>query len=257
MAPVTEKDRPLIFALDTSTDHASVALVRGDEEIVVQSLSDREQTSSKLIQTVRSVFEQAGRSLGDVDLYAAVAGPGSFTGLRVGLASMKGLARVHRRPVASVSSLEATALLAGDSAFTCVLLNGRRNEVFTQAFAVEKDVVTPIDAPHAVPVCERLAQLRQNHGVLFAGDGVALYRTELEREATSCGITIDGDRDAGRPRFRIYSGSLELAVVAARLALRRKELGQLIESEALEAFYVRSSDAELKLKRAFPSMDHA
>lgn len=203
------------------------------------------------METLRSLFDEAGGSIREVDLYAVVNGPGSFTGLRVGLATVKGLAMVHPRPVAAVTSLEATALLAGTSRFTCVLLNGRRNEVFTQAFAVEEEFVTPLDVPLAVSIDERLAQIMPQPDVLFAGDAVSLYRTDIERKAQARSMMIAEPGESRRGVFQIYTGSLLLAEAAARLALRYKDTGRLGDGPSLGACYVRSTDEQLRLKRAF------
>lgn len=242
---------PLILVMDTSTDHACVGIARGAEVLAWESLADREQTSALLIHRIGRVIEKADTQLPSIDLYSAVSGPGSFTGLRVGLATIKGLARAHRRPAVSLTSLECTALLAGDSPLTCVLLNGRRDEVFTQSFTVEGETVTPLDAPRAVGIEQRLGQLRHSDRILFAGDGCALYRAALEREASSRNLAFarwrGGEMGGG---FAMYDGPLELAGAIARLAMSRFLAGRAIESSALDAFYVRSSDAELKLKRA-------
>lgn len=247
----SEKRAPLILALDTATDHPSAALLQGVRPLVTRSLSREEQTSATLMETLRSLFDEAGGSIREVDLYAVVNGPGSFTGLRVGLATVKGLAMVHPRPVAAVTSLEATALLAGTSRFTCVLLNGRRNEVFTQAFAVEKEFVTPLDVPLAVPIDERLKQVLPQPDVLFAGDAVSLYRADIEREAQARGMMVAESGESRTGVFQIYTGSLLLAEAAARLALRYRDTGRLGDGSALDACYVRSTDEQLKLKRAF------
>src|SRR5262245_22323963 len=108
----------LILALDSTTRAGSVALVE-DDGVLAERRGDAERShAERLPRDLDAVLEAHGRRTSDVDLFAVAAGPGSFTGLRVGIATMQGLAFVHRRPLAAVSALEAMALMA------CSCVNG-------------------------------------------------------------------------------------------------------------------------------------
>jgi tRNA threonylcarbamoyladenosine biosynthesis protein TsaB len=106
----------LIVAIDTSGRKGSVALCRGDAgsfEVVQLTLLEGGTYSARLMPTISSLLEQSGFDKKDVDGFVVVSGPGSFTGLRVGLATVKGLCEVLRKPLATVSMLEAVAVTYG------------------------------------------------------------------------------------------------------------------------------------------------
>src|SRR5919199_121702 len=144
---------PLILCVDTATDVRSVAVARGSRVVAkVREAAPRAQ-SAVLLAEIDEALRAARVSLGEVQLFAVARGPGSFTGLRAGLATTKAFASVLKRPVAAVPTLEAVALAAGESARTVALIPAGRGEVFAQSFSVgrEADVVA-LDAPaHVSP----------------------------------------------------------------------------------------------------------
>src|SRR2546423_6166118 len=138
---------PLILAIETATRAGSVSLVCG-REIISSIAGDASSShSSDLIQNVQTVLEAAGKELTDVALFAAAQGPGSFTGLRIGLATIKALAVSTGRKCVGVSTLAAIARAAGDSRRTVSLLPAGRGELFAQMFAVSARAVEVLDAP--------------------------------------------------------------------------------------------------------------
>src|SRR5262249_14252117 len=123
-----------VVALDTTTAAGSVAIVDGDRTIVERRGDPSRTHAERLPGEITSALEAHGLRVGDVDLFAVAAGPGSFTGLRIGIATMQGLAFVTRKPLVGVSALEALAHAASPAAAPGTLIaawiDAHRREVF-------------------------------------------------------------------------------------------------------------------------------
>src|SRR5258706_8853134 len=157
-----EMKDPLILALETATRAGSGALARGDELLSAASGDASASHSTDLIETVERILSSGGAKLSEVDLFAAAVGPGSFTGLRIGLATIKSFAMCTGRRCAGVSTLAAIAHAAGDSENTVALLPAGRGEVFAQMFSVRDGQVRELDqAAHQKPdaVLERYGEV--------------------------------------------------------------------------------------------------
>src|SRR5262249_374662 len=130
------KDSPVIVAIETSTRAGSVAVSRGEQVLACATGDASSSHSTDLIENIDRILHQAGLQIRDVDLFAAAIGPGSFTGLRIGLATVKSLAVAMNKKCVGVSTLAAIALAAGESERTVALLPAGRGEVFSQMFTV-------------------------------------------------------------------------------------------------------------------------
>lgn len=219
---------PLILAIETATRAGSVAIVRGDKALAWRAGDATVSHSSNLIELIASVLEEAGARLPEVDLFAVATGPGSFTGLRIGLATIKAFAACTDRMIASISTLAAIAHAAGESKRTIALLPAGRGEVFAQMFRVRSGEVSNLDrAAHLTPV-ELLKKYGHEPDVKWAGDGAPL----LER----------GSYELVSPE----SGAVGcLAISVAALGLKDQREGKLLAAADLKADYVRPSDAEI------------
>ena len=165
----------------------------------------------------------AGFELAQVDGFAAASGPGSFTGVRIGLACIKGLAEATGKPAVAVSNLEALATF-GTAARRAVVLDARRGEVYTAVYDAEGRVIQP----------ERVLKLPEWLASLPDGP----------LEFVSAGMDLDlmGTRFAGA---HVVRSSHMLAGAVARIAFSKWQRGEASSPEALDANYVRRSDAEL------------
>jgi tRNA threonylcarbamoyladenosine biosynthesis protein TsaB len=154
--------------------------------------------------------------LSEVDLFAVATGPGSFTGLRIGIATIKALAATLDRPCVGIPTLEAVALSAGISERSVALLPAGRGEVFTQLFSVpNENSVEALDEPAHIPP----SRLGERYGHL--------------ENVRWCD-------------WRIASQTTHLAPYIAKLALTRFKSNQIEEAHAIRALYVRPADAQLK-----------
>src|SRR3989440_4681419 len=132
-----EKSEPLILAIETATRSGGVAVARGEKVFAARTGDATVSHSMNLIEMIEQALQEAGIKLSEVDLFAVAVGPGSFTGLRIGLATVKAFAAHLNRKVAGVSTLAAVAHASGAQGEIVSLLPAGRGEVFAQRFAVE------------------------------------------------------------------------------------------------------------------------
>ena len=250
---MSDSELPLILSLETATRAGSVALSRGDKVLSLRAGEAQISHSTKLLQSVEDVLAEAAASLTDVQLFAAASGPGSFTGLRIGLATVKSFAATCSRKCAGIPTLAAVAHAAGPSAATLAMIPAGRGEVFAQLFSVdEKSAVTPLyEAVHKTP--ERLLDsLLGLPRLTFAGEGVKQHERLLEARAGLEGIRLVEVNEPPSTAIEdverlwiISRASDTLAADIAALAYRLYLNDETIGPEQLRAIYVRLSDAEL------------
>ena len=229
-----------ILALDTTRREGSVAVAR-DGIVLHESAGDPAVThGERLPGDIARALEQTGLTAADLDLLALAAGPGSFTGLRVGVATVQGLAFARGLQVVPVPTLEALARAAaesyGASGLTAVWLDGQRGEVFAALYdAAGGEAVAPQAAPPAAVLDSWLAgehAVRVRDIALFFGDGAVRYETAI-REAAGGPVSV-GDAP-------------HLAGTIARLAFAQPH--RAVPPHAIVPIYVRRPDAELARER--------
>jgi tRNA threonylcarbamoyladenosine biosynthesis protein TsaB len=224
----------LILALDTTTRAGSVALSRGDT-VLYEHAGDPSRThAQRLPGDLIAACHSAGTTIGEVELFAVAAGPGSFTGLRIGIATIQGLAMARSRKVVPVSTLEAVALSAPEEETRIAAwIDAQRGEVFAQVFARSADRIAAVgEAISAPPALALEMQSEQLKGAAFYGDGARRYRDAIAAALGSARIT-----DEVPP----------LAGAIARTAARHPDLA--VVPHAIVPIYVRRPDAELARDR--------
>jgi tRNA threonylcarbamoyladenosine biosynthesis protein TsaB len=235
-----------ILSLDTTTRAGSVALV-DDDRVIAERRGDPSRThAERLPREILALLADHGRQSSDIDLFAVASGPGSFTGLRVGIATIQGLAFVHGRRIAAVSALDALAQSAARDlpagAVIGVWTDAHRRDVFTALYQLGSDPtftparLTPVDAPAVGKPAATLLRwppLIGREPIVFAGDGARQY-ADLIR--------------AQRPDARIIDAS-PLAGVIGLMAAIMAETGDTIEPAEVRPLYVRRPDAEVEREK--------
>lgn len=223
----------LILGIDTCC-MAATAAVMDQERLVAQTVVNRQRTHSQtLMPQIETMLSLTGLTAADMDCYAAAVGPGSFTGVRIGVATAKALAQAGGKPCVPVSTLEALAnnvtLFPG---ILCPIQDARRNQVYNALFR---------GGPHPVRLCpdraldigaltEELIALKEP--VIFCGDGVPVYYEALRRAL--------GDRAAAAQRMQ----RMNLAASVAELGLEKYQRGETVPYGELVPQYLRLSQAE-------------
>jgi tRNA threonylcarbamoyladenosine biosynthesis protein TsaB len=226
---------PLILAVETATLAGSIAIVRGEELIGSSNGDPAVSHSNTLLVDLDRLFAATHIKLPEVDLFAVAAGPGSFTGLRIGIATVKALAATLDRPCAAIPTLHAIALAGGASDASVALLPAGRGEVFAQLFTVANDgAVTACDEASHIPPQKLFDKYGAQEKLLWCGEGAMAQRHLIESSS------------AGK-EWHLAPQPENLARYVAALALRSFRQDQLVAPDALQAIYVRPSDAELKV----------
>ena len=227
-----------ILAIDTATTSCSAAILKERVVLAEVTVNSGETHSRHLMDLVRTVTDRAGLTLSDVDGFAVTQGPGTFTGLRIGAAAVKGLALALDRPVAGVSSLEALAWQAAGTTGgnICALLDARKSEVYYSQYRSVDGRLAPQGTEQVAAIETVLASL-DKVPVLFVGSGALLYKALiLERLGDLARFPLD------------FQHTLRAATVAW-LGQKRLIRGDHPDVGAFLPRYLRKSDAELNLKK--------
>lgn len=173
-----------ILALDSSGLVASAALLDEESIIAEYTLNYKKTHSQTLLPMVDEIVKMTEFDLKEIDAIAIAAGPGSFTGLRIGSATAKGLGMALGKPLISVPTLEGLACnLYGTDAVICPMMDARRKQVYTGLYAFENETLSVLLPQTACPVTEILEKCNElGRKVIFLGDGVPVYRDIIEKE---------------------------------------------------------------------------
>lgn len=239
----------LTLGVDTSTERRSVALLRGGRVLAESSNGLREGGSANLLADIDRVLAAAGVKLKEVGLYAAAVGPGSFTGLRAGLATVKGLALTTGRPAVGVQTLHALAYCVRPAERVVALIPAGRGEVFAQLLSVSAEgLVTELESPTHIPPAQLLERMaRLGGGLKWTGGGALKFIETIREGARSAGVELveGGAPDVPEGGGWVFSPAEDaLAKSVAEMAQTSYDAGA--GAEGLVAVYVRPSDAELK-----------
>jgi len=242
-----EMKDPLILALETATRAGSVALARGNELLSAASGDASASHSTDLIETVERILSSGGAKLSEVDLFAAAVGPGSFTGLRIGLATIKSFAMCTGKRCAGVSTLAAIAHAAGNSEHTVALLPAGRGELFAQLFSVGDGQVRELDTAAHLSPDAILEKYEKAPKLVWAGDGAHLQAETLRDWARIRNLSFD-ESEMNGSGWSLGPATGQLAVSIAALGLNAYRSGSTVSANELRAVYVRASDAEINEK---------
>jgi len=246
----TERE-PLILSIDATTLSRSVAVMRGRHLRAFVTSDDVRTNSAKLLNEIDEALHEAEVKIDGIDLFAVTIGPGSFTGLRSGMATVKAFASTLDRPVVGISTLHVIACAAGKFPQTCALIPAGRGEVFAQLMSVSGDqaVIEMAQPIHVSPtvMLEEAANV-QGH-LKWAGPGAVIHIDLIRDFARSYSITVTSESfDELETRGRSWvlaQPSKYLAAPLAMMAYADFRVGKVIKADELRALYVRASDAEL------------
>jgi tRNA threonylcarbamoyladenosine biosynthesis protein TsaB len=219
-----------VLAIDSSGLAGGVALVEDERTVADYMLDVRQTYSERLLPAIDRVMADAGWAAADLTGLAVAVGPGSFTGLRVGVSAIKGLALALSLPVAAVPTLDAlAAALAGSALPVCAVLPARRDEVYACLYRWDGAAMRREWGYEALSPRELGERLREP--VTLVGEGAAMIGSPLARPAPPW---------QGRPS----------ACIVGHLGIRRLRAGDAVGADELVPLYVRPSQAELKRRAA-------
>jgi tRNA threonylcarbamoyladenosine biosynthesis protein TsaB len=210
-----------ILALDTTSNFGSIAILQSDELVEQIPLHSAEGFSQTLFGHVERLLGRHEWDVRSIDCFASAAGPGSFTGVRVGLAAVKGLAEAAGRPAFAVSNLQALAA-CGSTGRRAVIMDARRGEVYAAVYDQDLKLLA---AETVMPLAKWVASLESLPSEIISPD-LTPFRASLPENITAIEERL-------------------IAAAAGRIAYRGMLAGNAPDPASLDANYVRRSDAEL------------
>jgi tRNA threonylcarbamoyladenosine biosynthesis protein TsaB len=254
-----------VLAIDTSTMLGGVAVMDDLLGLVAEvRLNVKSTHSERLMTSIEYILKQSGYTISDMDFFAVAIGPGSFTGLRIGLSTVKGFSYATGKPIVSVPTLEALAYNFPFSRYpVCTMLDARKKEVYAALFEWKGDGFIRLIDETSIKVnrliekinetfltCKVIKENKNNPllppfskgevgelsdgKIIFTGDGAILYRNEI--------VDLMGERAIFAPPEKMVPSPANVAYVGLKKALK----GEFSEPISLVPFYIRRSEAEIK-----------
>lgn len=229
-------ERMKILALDTSTRAGSVAIT-DDDAVLAESVLNIDVTHSEtLLSSLKNMLDETKLGMNDIDLLALTLGPGSFTGIRIGVSTVKGFALALGKPIAGVSTLETLASnFPYASCRITPILDARKGEVYSAHFRWEGNALARLTGDRALPPEALLEEI--NETTLFVGDGLGRYGEMIRERLGELAVTAPSTH-----------GFIRSSVVAA-LAHRQFEKGETLDPASLAPIYLRKSEAEINREK--------
>ncbi|MBI3592947.1 MAG: tRNA (adenosine(37)-N6)-threonylcarbamoyltransferase complex dimerization subunit type 1 TsaB, partial [Nitrospirae bacterium] len=224
-----------LLAIETSTMLGGVAILDDDTLIAESRINVKVTHSERVMAEIDHALACSGLKIDDIDVFAIAIGPGSFTGLRVGLSTIKGLAYATGKRVAAVPTLEA---FAWNIPFTlkpvCPLLDARKKEVYAGIFKWSDNGFSSIMDEQAIKLDTLMSAIKEP--TVFLGEGAIIYRDSISKAAGDLALFASPQDMVPSPANVAY------------LAMRKARKGEFEDPVKLVPLYLRRSEAEIKLK---------
>lgn len=224
-----------ILASDTSTKKAHVAILDDETVLAEVSLNTGRNHGETILPAVHELLSMAGREIGEIDLFALTVGPGSFTGIRVGVSTCKGLALALEKPVVNVSTLDALAMnVSNFSGTICPMLDARGEEIYAALYRAQEQGVIPekIGEDRAIAPAEFLEGLKGQ--CVFLGDGAVRYEALIRKMLRGRSFFVPP-----------YQNDIRAGAVGL-LGMEKFRRGEVINAAVLTPQYIRGSYADFK-----------
>lgn len=224
-----------ILAIDTSTPSGSIALLEDDQLIAELTTCIQKTHAERLLPSIKTLLDNIGTKLEHIDGFALAIGPGSFTGLRIGLSTIKGLAWSLNKKVVGISTLEALAMnLPYSDKQICPLLDARKKEVYAAVYKCNNNWPTCIMPDTAISPDNLINQIKEP--TIFLGDGIKVYGNLIKDMLKDMAVI------APAHLWQIKASSVGL------LAWKKFKYGNIDSPESIRLNYLRPSEAEIKFR---------
>jgi tRNA threonylcarbamoyladenosine biosynthesis protein TsaB len=227
-----------ILAIETSTLLGGIAILDGESGLIAEMrLNVKSAYSERLMTETDHILKQAGVGISDIDAFAISIGPGSFTGLRIGLGTVKGFSYATGKPIVTVPTLEALAWHFTYSRYpVCTMLDARKKEVYASLFRWEGEGFTALMDSAAMRVTGLLGNGRFSSGekIIFTGEGSLLYKKDI--------ISMIGERAL----FASPEKTVPSPAIIASIGMQKALMGDFSDPVSLVPLYIRRSEAERK-----------
>lgn len=224
-----------LLAIDTSTVNLSIAVSVNGQVLRYRNYPLGRVVSSAIIPSIKKILEASGIALNDIDGLAVGLGPGSFTGLRVGLSTVKALAFALKKPLVGVSSMDVLALsIKEPDVSVCVVCDAKRNLVFGAVYDKNESTLVPRTKYLLTDIDDLLARI--DSAVVFIGDGISVYQEKILQSQKALRLT---EEKAWTPQARYI-----IPLVAERF--QKKEYDSI---DTLVPLYLHPEDCQVRKKK--------
>ncbi|SCY74190.1 tRNA (adenosine(37)-N6)-threonylcarbamoyltransferase complex dimerization subunit type 1 TsaB [Alkaliphilus peptidifermentans] len=227
-----------ILALDTSSIVATIAVLENTKLIAEIVLNHQKNHSQKLMPLIEETLENCNLLPGDIDVYAVAIGPGSFTGLRIGVTTVKAMAQALNKPVVGVSTLDGLAYnLPFCNSYICPIIDAQRDNVYTAIYSWENNEIKMHNKHAILHIDELISDIKERKmKTIFLGDGLNLHMDKLITELGHLAVIAPSATAIAR------------ASSIGTLAFEKAKTGDLEDADKIVPIYMRKSQAENQLE---------
>jgi tRNA threonylcarbamoyl adenosine modification protein YeaZ len=226
-----------ILAIDTSSKICSVSILE-NENVIIEKHNDDEKThSQKLMPIIDETFKQANLSLDDIDLLACCQGPGSFTGIRIGISTVKAFADVKNIPIIGVTSLEALCYNINRNGLIASIIDAKHDNVYFGLFKFENNNLVAVETQISCPITSAIEILKKhsNEEITLVGDGTIEHHNLLQTELTNIKFAQDAE-------------NLQTSISIGLAALSKYNNSNYSPTYSVSPIYLKKSEAEINLE---------
>lgn len=227
-----------ILSIDSATEAATCSVIEDDKLLGEITFNYKKQHSVILMTIIDNLLKNINKTINDIDGFVVSKGPGSFTGLRIGMATIKGLSQGTNKPFVSISSLDALAYnLAYTDGIICPILNALRGNVYTALYSFNNNKLERLTDYMVISLEELLSLLKEkNTSVTFIGDGVPLFKDSIKLSIPNV-------------KFAPTSLNVVKASALAELGLEKLLEGEYDDLYTSAPIYIRKSQAEREYEK--------
>ena len=228
----------LVLSVDSSYSTATCALIKDDKILAEINLNDKKQHSVILMRLIDSILKEYEIDINDIDAFIISRGPGSFTGLRIGMATLKGLAFASKKPLISVSTLDALAYNSiSFQGIICPIMDALRDNIYICLYKNENNNLTPLIKEQCLNINELLTILKeQTLPIIFVGDGVAKHKEFLQENIPNS-------------FFAPNHSNFPKASSVGELGIKKINDGVIENIDSINPIYLRKSQAEREYEK--------
>lgn len=225
-----------ILAIDTSSKICSVCILENDKIILEKHNDDEKTHSQKLMPLVDEILKNCNLELKDIDLFSCCVGPGSFTGLRIGISTVKAFADSLDKPVSGVSSLEGLAYNINQESTIASLIDAKNENVYLGIYSYKENVYTRLEDERATTINDAISSLEKykDNNLIIVGDCACIYQDLIKEKLTNAS-------------FADESQNIQTSSSIGRCSYKKYQEGLYGNSNTLIPLYLRKSQAERAL----------
>lgn len=221
-----------ILAIDTSSKICSVSILENNNVIIEKHSNDEKTHSQKLMPIIQQIFDESNLTLNDINLLACCIGPGSFTGIRIGVSTIKAFADVKKIPVIGITSLESLAYNVSSTGLIASIIDAKNDNVYFSLYRLSENQYTLIEPNCSDNINTIISKLEKYDTITLVGDGAMLHYNLIQKKIQNVSLS---------------NNNLQTSINIGKSAFDKFNLGILGDSNSLVPIYLKQSQAERAL----------